>query len=365
MNRTKKYLPLALSIFTIAGFTLESCSSSAKEKKDEMSPVTVVLAQPSSINEAGIVASGQLESNKIAVISTRVMGSIRSLNVKVGDRVRQGQLLANISDVDIIAQRRQAEAAIAEAKAATDMAAHDMERFKQLYRQQSASAKELENVTFQYKSASSKLETARQMRNQVNAMLSYTRITAPFTGVITKKFVDEGSMANPGMPILTLEQDGNLHAMVSVPESDINAIRKGSPAVITIKSLNTTLAGTVSEISTSSQFTGGQYSVKVSFHPSRPSLLKTGMYVNVLIPSKAKRERAAGNITVPQTAIINKDQLTGLYIADKGHALLRWVRLGKSIGDRVEVISGLSPEESYVISANGKLYNGCSITESR
>ena len=356
---------LFLSMLSLGG-VFQSCSSSEKEKAGKEEAVSVVTALPSSTSESGVLASGQIEAGQTAVISTRAMGTISRILVKVGDKVKKGQVLVNISNGDLLAQRGQADAAIAEAKAAVAVSAKDLERFKQLYQHQSASSKELENVTLQHQSFSSKLETALQMRNQVNAMLAYTRITAPFSGVITKKFMDEGSMANPGMPLLALEQSGNFQAVVSIPESDITKIKQGATVNLTVKSQDISFPGVISEISPSSQFSGGQYQVKIAIAGSKSAEIKAGMYVNVIIPGLQTKSVESNRMTVPSSALVTKEQLTGVYVVNnEKKALLRWIRTGKALGDRVEVLSGLAPNERIVVTAHGRIYNGSKVSESK
>ena len=363
--KSVRYISVLLPSLVVIGGMFQACSSPEKEKKGQEEVVSVVTALPSSTEESGVLASGQIEAGQTAIISTRVMGAISHINVKVGDKVTKGQLLVSISNADILAQRAQTDAAISKAKAAAAVSSKDVERFKQLYQKQSASAKELENVTLQYQSVNSKLETAFQMRNQVNAMLAYTRIIAPFSGVITKKFVDEGSMANPGMPLLALEQSGNFQAVVSIPESDIAKIKQGAIVNLTVKSLGITFPGTISEISPSSQFSGGQYGVKVAITNSKSLGIKAGMYVNVLIPGEEETKIQSAKMTVPVSAIVNKEQLTGVYVVSNNIALLRWIRLGKQVGNYVEVLSGLAPNERLVVSTQGRINNGSRVNESR
>ena len=360
MVQTKRILQL----FTGAGLlALSACSQ--KEKKDSKinteTAIVVTVSTPSGDEQQGLNISGQIEASQSANISTRVMGYITMLKVKVGDPVSKGQLLATISNQDIIARRSQTDATISEALAGVKSAQKDFDRFTVLYNQQSATAKELDNVTLQYSAAKSRLEGARQMRNEENAMLGYTSLTAPFSGTVTQKLADAGSMANPGMPILTIEQSGSYQVSASVPENVINQIHQGIEAIITIKAIDRTIKGTVSQINPSSQFTGGQYIIKVSIPDKEKTGLYAGMYANVSIPVKEDvAVKTAGNaVMVPLSSIENKDQLTGLYtIGNNNTALLRWVRLGKTYGDKVEVLTGLEKNEPFVVSAEGKLYNG-------
>ncbi|MBS1667507.1 MAG: efflux RND transporter periplasmic adaptor subunit [Bacteroidetes bacterium] len=326
------------------------------------SPVLVTLGTPSASGQDGINVSGQVEASETANISTRVMGYITKLTVKVGDHVNKGQLIATISNQDILAKRAQAEAAIAEAEAALKNAQKDEERFTALYNQQSATAKELENMTLQYNAAKSRVESAKQMRNEVNAMLAYTSLTAPFTGMVTQKWMDAGSMANPGMPIITIEEKGSYQVSASVPESEIGQVKKADRVDVRIQSLDRSFKGTISQINPSSQFTGGQYIIKISIPEKEKEGLYAGMYANVSIASAITPKSSTDAVLVPVSSIVRRDQLTGLYtVSGNNTALLRWVRLGKTIGDQVEVKTGLAKTESFIASTDGKLYNGAPI----
>ena len=132
-----------------------------------------MVSSPAKSIGGEILLSGKLESENTANLSTRVMGYITSINVKPGDRVAKGVLLATISSQDMLAKKAQASAMIAEAEAAARNAGKDYARYQTLYKQQSVSAKELETVSLQNTSAQSRLEAARQMRNEVNAMIGF------------------------------------------------------------------------------------------------------------------------------------------------------------------------------------------------
>lgn len=356
-NQTLIVLSLASAVF------LTSCSRDHQDvetKKD--SPVSVTVAAAGKQVNNTIHASGQIESKQTAVISTRVMGYITSMNVKAGDHVKKGQLLATISSGDIQAKKAQTQAMVAEAEAALKDAQKDYERFAELYKQQSASAKEFENATLHYNAVKAKTEAARQMQNEVESMLAYTNLKAPFAGVITQKNLNEGSMANPGMPILVLEHLGDYKANVSVSESDIINVKAGADAQVVIKSSGRVINGKVTEVSPSSQFSGGQYVISVSIPETEKDGLYTGMSVNVTIASSTNPTDEESIVLVPAASLVHRDQLTGLYtISENETALLRWVKLGKKYGTDVEIVSGLSQEEKFILSSEGKLYNGAPV----
>lgn len=342
---------------------LSSCSSKQKNETatNTDSAIMVTVALPSSAGAQSMNVSGQVEASQSATISTRVMGYITKLDVKIGDHVSKGQLLGTISNDDIKAKRAQADAQIAQAETAFKNAQKDYDRFTVLYKQQSASAKEMDNIAMQYSAAKAGLESAKQMRIEANAMLSYTRLTAPFEGIITQKNLDAGSMANPGMPILTIERKGSYQVSASVPESAIGQVKQGGTALISISAVNKTIKGTIAQVNQSSEFTGGQYTIKITIPDDEKAGLYAGMYANVVIPVKATANTAEtnGQVMVPLASIEHKDELTGLYtIGSNNTAMLRWVRLGKVYGDKVEVLSGLAAGEQFIASADGKLFNG-------
>lgn len=347
-------------IAAIGILAISSCSSNKKDTQTGTdTAILVTISRASADVKQGLTVSGQVEASQTADISTRVMGYITKINVKVGDRVNKGQLLATISNNDILAKKAQADAMITQAEAAANNAKKDYDRFTALYKQQSASAKELDNITLQYNSAKAQLESAKQQRREVIATLNYTNLTAPFTGTVTQKLMDAGSMASPGMPLLTIEQSGSYQVSASVPESEISLIHKDAPATINIDAIHKAINGKIAQIGQSSQNSGGQYIIKIHIPDSEKQGLFAGMYADVAIPVSQAVTTNAKQLMVPIAAIQYKDQLTGLYtISSNQTALLRWVRLGRTQGNQVEVLSGLAANEQFIVNAEGRLYNG-------
>lgn len=362
--RTKTRIVAALSCIAILVLSASSCSKAPQEDAKQRTPIEVEATSPSSHLSSSYDISGKVEAKQIANISTKLMGYITRINVKVGDRVIKGQLLATIESQDIQAKRAQAQAMVAEAEASLAITEKDYNRFQQLYNKQSASTKEVENVTLQYTSARSRLEAAKQVRNEASSMLAYTQLRAPFAGTVVQKAADPGSMASPGMPILTIEQNGAFQVKAILPESYIGATKIGDAVTVSIKSIGKTFKAQVSELSTSSLNTGGQYVMLVSIPSSEIKGLYSGQYANVSIEHKVQPSaaQAKGAILIPTSSIIRKDQLTGVYtISQNSKALLRWVRLGKPYGTTVEVLSGVATNDRVITKSKGKLYNGASV----
>lgn len=357
-----KFYTIGLSVLLVSLF---SCSSHDKKINEDNRSIPVTLST-SIANDTGsfINASGRLVAKNTANVSTRVMGYITAFHVQVGQAVQAGQLLVNVNNTDIVAKGAQVAAQIAQAQANLDNARKDYDRFRNLYNSQSATAKELDDMRTRYEVAEAGLAAARQMKNEVGAQFSYTNITAPISGVVTQTFAKQGDMANPGMPLLTIEAPSQLQADVMITEDDITAIKKSMPVTVMLKSTGEMVKGTVAEISLSAVNTGGQYMVTINLDGVSKNLLP-GMFVNVQFPVERQVlnvKQKPNIVTVPAAALVHTGQLTGVYtVSNNNTAILRWVRTGNAIGDEVEILSGLGTGEAYVVSSGGKLYNGVKV----
>ncbi|WP_291101293.1 MULTISPECIES: efflux RND transporter periplasmic adaptor subunit [unclassified Flavobacterium] len=355
---------ILIPIITVAFAILSSCNG---EKKEVVTNEPAIAVKVSGVSEndtsSFITASGKIEAENSANLSTRMMGYVTRVHVKVGQKVGAGQLLVSINNTDLEAKKAQVDASILQATAGYNNAKKDYDRFVNLFKQQSASQKELDDMTARYEMAKAGLEGAKQMRNEVMAQFSYSNITAPFSGVVTNTFVKEGDMANPGMPLVSVEGASKLQVTAMVSENDISSIKKGMSVKVLVKSSNKNITGKVSEVSLSATNTGGQYLVKINLDKTDSSVL-SGMFVNVQFPIvNAAKTAQSGMVLVPENALVKQGQLIGIYTIGSGNvAILRWLRTGKTFGNQVEVLSGLSANEQYIVSAEGKLFNGAKVS---
>ncbi len=359
MKTTIKFISKT-SLIVAIGLALFSCGDNKDENSATNEAIKVVVEQASQPDAKGFFnASGQIEAAQYANISTRMMGYVSQIYVQVGDKVTKGQALIHINNADLEARRAQTQAGISQAQAQFLTAEKDLKRFQTLHEQNSASQKELDDVKTQYDIAKAGLETARQMQNEVDAMLSYTNIKAPFSGLITSTSVKSGDMANPGQHLLSIEAPGEFVATAMISEKDIPYIHQNDSVSVYVKSNGESLDGIISEVSSSSQNSGGQYLVKIKLITPEKVKLYSGMFVSVSIPTEHKMN---SQVLIPKTALHHRGDLQGIYtVSESNTAILRWLKLGKSIGANVEVLSGLSAGESYIIQAEGKLYNGANI----
>ena len=133
---------------------------------------------------------------------------------------------------------------------------------------------------------------------------------------------------------------------------------------VLVKSINKAVTGKVTEVSSSAKNTGGQYLVKINLTQTDKAIL-SGMFVNVQFPlaNKTLTTVISDKVLVPESALVKQGQLTGIYTVGNGNtAILRWLRIGKTFDNQVEVLSGLSAEEPHIVSAEGKLFNGAKVS---
>ena len=339
-----------------------ACSSSEPKVASNETAVKVEVAYPTHYDSTAITVSGQLSAQNSAEISTRMMAFVEKVFVKPGDKVQTGQTLIRLNADELEAKKAQASAQIATAELAAKNAAKDYQRFQALHAQESASDKELENMELHQRAAASQLQMARQGLKEIEAMLTYTVIKAPFSGTVTQKNIDEGSMAKPGMPLLSIEQHQDMEVTATVPENEVSRVTLGDRVEVEVKALGRTLPGVISELSPSATRNGGQYAMKISLTDQQDSQLRSGMYVTVRLPRKSQ-DTVSNLLLIDQSALIQREQLQGVYIVnDNQQAVLRWLRLGKTYGQQIQVLSGLKENERIIINAQGKLYNGRKVT---
>ena len=349
-------------ISIIVLFTIISCKKENTDNPTNNSKSITVKVNTIGIENTPtfIKVSGKIEAVNSAILSTRLSGFVDKISVKVGDKVSKGQLLLSINNADLLAKLAQASANVTEANAAYYNAEKDYGRFTNLFANQSASQKELDDITTSYNMAKARLEAAKQMKNEVQTQFGYVNIRSPFDGVISNKFINIGDMAKPGEPLLQVESPDKFQVIAKVPEFEIPKIEKNALVSVNIAAINSNVQGTVVEISSSANNTGGQYLVKAVLEATEAKLM-SGMFATVQFPRS--ENETSKIILIPKTALVAKGSLSGVYtVSQSNTAMLRWLRLGRDYGENVEVLSGLDVDDSYIISAEGRLFNGVKIT---
>lgn len=346
-------------ILVFVSSLLLSCGKKTKEKASAEASIAVEVSKPSTELAKTLNFQGKIKAAESTSIRTRGSSFVEEVFVKIGDEVKQGQLLIRLNNADLQAKKAQVEAQLQQIDAQLLNSERDVERYRNLREKQSISEKELENIELQLASIQAQKQTALQQLNEVSSELKYFEIKAPFDGVITAKNVEKGDLANPQQAMLQLEGKSSFELEVSVSERDIQHFQQNDSAVVQFANSSAKLKAIVSEVSSSSSTTGGQFRVKASIISAENQVLFSGMNASLQLTT----DQASKGVFVPQSAIIRRGELKGLYIVSQQQtALLRWVRVGESTGEQVEVLSGLNDEEKIITSATSKLYNGIKVS---
>jgi RND family efflux transporter MFP subunit len=359
MNTTKT---LIIALIVSLGLGFASCGAKTDAKETPKADVLVKVASVKLENQPETLSfSGKIEAETHSNLSTRIMGQIAKIYVEPGQKVKKGQLLVQIHDKDILAKKAQVKANKIEAEAAFKNAEKDYNRYTVLFEQKSASQKEMDDVTTGFNVAQARLLAVNQMEKEVDEMLRYASIRAPYNGIITRKYMNEGDLASPGVPLIAIEQPGEFKVMARIPETEITKLEKNDAVKVKISALNNTeVDGYITEINPSALYTGNQFEAKVVLNPAedQKGKLHSGMYATVLL-----KKGGMPSIVIPEKVLVKRGQLTGVYtVSQSGTALLRWVRTGKKSGEMIEILSGLNDGEKYITSYQGKIWDGAKVS---
>ena len=390
-RRAKTFAAPGVRIILIAGLALLTAGCGEKGKHGpataERPPVTgVELVTLGSVpRERFGEAVGTVRARSIAAVAPQVMGRITSLPVAEGVRVEKGALLATIDDTAIRAQLLAAEAMVAEAEAGREevertiaqaeagksLAEKTYERFRKLNEEKVITPQEFDEVEVKRTVAVKEYERSLDKRAQVaakiaqaaaqadaaRAMLSYTRVTAPFSGIVTEKKADAGSMAVPGSPIVILEDTGRYRLEASVPETYIGTLKVGSRVRVVMGTPpGKEIPGTISEVVPQVDPESRTFTAKVDL-PAGGQRFRTGMFGRVLFPT-GKEDL----LVVPQKAISRVGGYDALFAVTADNvARLVMVTTGKAIGDDVEILSGIEPGARVAISPLEALVDGARV----
>ncbi len=368
---TRRFFARALAASTIVASLLLFSACSGEKQSPAPTPQTVsgvalLTAQRTAVPDY-TEATGTVRAAQSAQLSSQVMGTITRVNVHEGEAVRRGQVLITIDEAQPRAAYQSATAglqasqqSIAAADADYALAQSTMQRYQMLYDKKSVSPHEYDEVKARLEAAKARRDAAHANSAQAQAAVSeanttvgFTRIRAPFDGLVIAKLSDAGAMAAPGVPLLVVEDPSHFRLEANVDESQIGLVKLGAGVPVVLDSLGgQTLSGKVVEIVPAADPASRTFTVKIDL-PADPQI-RTGLFGRARFP---RGERDA--IMVPQTALLHRGQLDALYVVGKDEiASLRYVTLGRPSGNEIEVLSGLSSGERVVAQPDDRELSG-------
>ena len=320
-------------------FALVACGRERTTRANEPLPAADVrlAAVTNNARTASEEVVGTVRPKLQAVIEAKVSGRIETLAVTPGQQVRAGDLLAQLD-------AREIQAKLDQARAVRDQAARELERARKLFEQKTTSQAEFDAVE-------SRERVAAGAAAEAETALGYSKIVAPFDGVVTRKLADVGDLAAPGKPIVEMEDPAALRFEAGVPEALIGGIHIGDRFPVRVSGLTSDLQGTVAEVAPVADAGSRTYLVKLDLPATEG--LRSGQFGRVIVPTGR-----ANSVWVPASAVITRGQMEIVFVAVDAHAQLRLVRTGKRNASEVELLAGISAGENVVIEGAEQLKDG-------
>lgn len=285
--------------------------------------------------------AGEVRPRVESRLGFRVAGKITRRYVELGQRVKVGQLLAQVDPQDYLLAADAAQAQLGAAVTNRDLAAADYKRFKELKDQNFISGAELERREATLKAAQAQVDQAQaQLTSQRNQGV-YASLVADAAGVVTAVEAEPGQVVSAGMPVVRIAQDGPRDAVFAVPEDKVVAIRPGAPMEVRVWSGQLKLAGKVREVSASADPVTRTYQVKVALEGQEVPPL--GATVSVL--PQTQRQQGAQLIKLPTSALRQDGKATAVWVLDKASMTVKSqpIEIATADGNEAVVAAGLQP----------------------
>jgi RND family efflux transporter MFP subunit len=396
---TKRVVPAAAWAFAATALAAApACSRpnarAAEPGVDERPVVAVAKVSRGDVVQSLTVAAEFRPFEEVDV-HAKVAGFLKSITVDVGDRVQAGQLLAVLEIPELQDELQQDGAAIKRAQEEVNRAGADLERARSLHdvahlgsmrlaqviatRPKLIAQQDVDEAAGRDKAAEAQVATAdaalASSREQLafamaterktSTLVNYTRITAPFAGVVTRRYADTGAMIQAGTasqtqarPIVQISDNHRLRLVIPMPESAVSRIHLGGPVTLTVDSLNKTFTGTVARFA--DRLDPDTRTMHVEVDVPNPTLeIVPGMFANASIAIHEARNA----VIVPVGAADRTDSgARVLVVAGDGRVEVREIALGLETADRAEIRSGLQPSELVVVGSRGQLRAGMVVT---
>lgn len=387
-----KALAAMLSLVVLVVCLTTSCSKTSSAKAQAPAPdvgPTVAVAKATTEDLAQTVdLTAEFRPFQEVEVMAKVAGYIKEIKVDVGDRVQQGQLLATLEIPEMADDLKRADAAVVRAQAEVTRAQDELRRAESAHQIAHLSFERLSGVSVKKpgliaqqeidearsrdlvteaqvagaKSALAAVEEQVKVNSadteKVKTLMQYTRVTAPFAGVVTKRYADTGSMIQAGtasqtqaMPVVRISQNDMLRLILPVPESVVSSVHIGQQVEVRVPTLKRAFPGRVARFTDRLSSSTRTMDTEVDV-PNPSMVLLPGMYAEVDL-TVANRPRV---LTIPIAAMDATHQV--MVVNPNNRVEVRKLRTGMESADRVEVESGLKDGDLVVVAGRASLQPG-------
>ena len=293
-----------------------------------------------------------LEAVNESTISAQTSGAIRAVHYDVNDQVEAGALLLEIDDTQQQASLQQAIANLEQAKAQNEDAQVLLQRNQRLYKQGTLSKGEMDSTTARAKSAAAAVKAAQASLTQAREQLTYTKVRAPYGGLVKARYVEVGELVSPGQKLMTGLSLEKLRAVADAPQRIASQYRSADQIQVQLDDKSVTPESVV----LFPYADDTRHSVRLRANlpagtaGAEGAPLYPGQWTKIRV-----RTGERNVLLVPESAVLRRSELTSVYVLDNGSAELRQVRTGNRYDGKVEVLSGLSAGDQIVTDALAQL----------
>lgn len=345
-----------LFMLWLAGLlTFGKISPGAVARKAAAPPAKVFTVQEVDIpQELTVVA--QVMTQTLTQVSAQVSGRVHEIWVEAGDRVKGGDPLVYLRGPEYHARAEQARAGAAQAQANLTQVSGDYERYRRLLKEGAVSPREFEAMEAKHRSAQAALAQAQAQVKEAQAFRDYTLITSPLTGVVAERRTAAGDLAQPGQPLVTLYDPRQLQIEGEVNDTYRERVRPRLPVRLEVPAADWQGESNIAEVFPISAPGSRTFKVRTGFlripgdqdggvtPPQRKPTLTPGMFARLYLPLGQTR-----GLVIPKTAVREIGQLTMVEVLVDGRPSRRQVKLGREIGEQVEVLAGLQTGEQVIL----------------
>ena len=335
----------SLGIFLLATtMALGGCSKPAPAEEPLRSVKVIMVA------EEGLRSSTEYSGEVLARVESRlgfrVGGKIIRRTVELGQRVKAGQLLAQIDAQDYKLSEAAARAQLAAATTNRDLAAADFKRFKDLREQNFISSAELERRESTWKAAQAQFDQAQAQLSSQGNQAAYANLYADAAGVVTAIDAEADQVVAAGTPVVRIAQDGPREVLFSVPEDKVQSVRVGAPAQVTLWASQRQLQGKVREVAASADPATRTFAVRVMLDSKDEVPLGT----TVSVTTAALGHAGQSAVTVPTSALVRNGDATAVWVLDSASMTVNLspVQVQTADGNAVVLAPGLKPGTQVV-----------------
>jgi RND family efflux transporter MFP subunit len=321
---------------------------------------SVAIVTPSHVeNHAGLDLPGRLEAYIRAPIYARVPGYLKSWNHDIGDKVKAGDVLAEIDTPDLDQQLIQARADLSVAQANAKLAQISAERWQSLAGTDAVAKQDVDTRTFTLNANLAQVKSAQANVDHLAAEEGFKRLIVPFDGVVTARATDIGALINVGAAggaqLFVVSETGKLRVYLNVPQNYVPSVPPGTKATITVpEHPDKTYSGTVEASAQSVDPLSGTTLMQLIVDNSAGEMMP-GDYAGIHLQIPA----AANVLSVPSSALIFDAKGLSIATVDSGNrVLLKPVSIGRDLGAVVELASGLAPNDRVIQNPPDGVGNG-------